>query len=443
MFVTNPLLLSLLSQANAYQTYIDYTGMGFIMSLFAVIIISYMYNLHLKISLLKNQVIIFKEKEYQKQTKELNNTKDKLQVATTAKRDFIASVSHEIRTPLNGIIGMNKELSETALDSTQKECVSTIANSAEHLLEILNSILDYSKLEAGKRSIVSEAFCANEIINQTTNVFTHFVSDKLHFSRNFNNIEGLWLQGDATALRQILFNLLNNAFKFTLSGEIQFHSQYEKGTLCITVSDTGVGIPSHKQPQIFDPFVQADTSKTKQFGGTGLGLAVTKSLVEAMGGTIALKSEEGEGTTFNVSLPIPQTASHCHERESINLPTFNNKKRVLIVEDNRINQRVASRFLSTIDVHTTVATNGLEALEFCQEQSFDLILMDIMMPIMSGEEATPLIRKLPTYSEVPIIALTAEAVGVDKKYYSQFGMNDYISKPLKKENFLEVVINYL
>lgn len=381
--------------------------------------------------------------ELEKQIIDLKATKNQLEEQYSAKRDFVACISHELRTPLNGILGMNHFLSETILDDNQKECVSVVHSSAEHLLEILNSILDYSKIDAGKRVLESVTFDLFQVIRNSCKVFSHHANNSLCFKHDIDRLQGFWVQGDPTALRQILFNLLNNAFKFTSKGEISVIARYENSVLIVQIRDTGIGIPEAKQAKIFEPFTQADGSKTRQYGGTGLGLTVTNSLVGQMRGVLSLNSEEGVGSTFTVSIPLVQETYSPHQKKRHSKDDRIEAHNILIVEDNSVNQKVISRFLESIGQNTTCVGNGLEAVEATEKSVFDLILMDIMMPVMSGEDASLIIRKQHGYESTPIVALTAEAIGVNREYYAQFGMNDYISKPINRDRLIETVGRYL
>lgn len=381
--------------------------------------------------------------ELERQIIELRATKEQLEEQYSAKRDFVACISHELRTPLNGILGMNHFLSETVLDDNQKECVSVVQSSAEHLLEILNSILDYSKIDAGKRVLESVTFDLFQVIRNSCKVFSHHTNDGLTFRLDIDHLQGFWVQGDPTALRQVMFNLLNNAFKFTSKGEITVVGQYEDSMFTLQVKDSGIGIPEEKQAKIFEPFTQADGSKTRQYGGTGLGLTVTNTLITQMRGVISLESKEGVGSTFTLSIPLVQETYSPHQKKQNTKEDRFEKHNILIVEDNSVNQKVISRFLQNIGQNTTCVGNGLEAVEAIEKAVFDLILMDIMMPVMSGEDASMIIRKKRGYEQTPILALTAEAIGVNREYYAQFGMNDYIAKPINRDRLIETVGRYL
>lgn len=364
------------------------------------------------------------------------------------KRDLVAVVSHEIRTPLTGIMGMNHILKHTRLSSEQKECVDIIENSAHHLLEVLNNVLDFTKLDAGERHLESVPFDLYKLLKRTCAVFSHYKEHHLDFIYSLSHMKDIKVVGDPTALRQILFNLLNNAFKFTPTGNVLLTADYRNGMLSLIVEDSGIGIPEEKQSLIFEPFKQADESKTRIYGGTGLGLAVTKALIDNMHGTISVISKSGEGTIFTVELPFEEYHGKqidSSQKTSLALQHQNKEISILIVDDNAVNRKVTERFLQTIESISfdfSFAANGFDAVEQAKNEKFDIILMDIMMPVMCGEEATKIIRTLDAYRNVPIIALTAEAVNVSKSYYQQFGFCEYLSKPIQKEDLVKVITTF-
>lgn len=360
--------------------------------------------------------------------------------ATKAKANFLSTMSHEIRTPMNAIIGMTHLLTKENLKEEQKDKVEIINFSANNLLNLINDILDFSKIESGKIEFEELVFKPAELINNLYKTFEErTIENGLDFNFRIGSNVPETVKGDPSRLSQILINLIGNAIKFTDKGgvEIKVEEKQRQGivsTLIFKVIDTGIGISEEKQAKIFESFSQADSQISRKYGGTGLGLAITKSLVELQDGKIRLISQPGLGSEFIVELKFelalePQT-SNDDEKE-----VDENKlrgKRVLIVEDDIINQKVAQNILSKWDVEIEVAENGKVALEKLQKEDFDIILMDLHMPEMNGYEATQAIRALNGDSgkdKTPIIALTADAFTDVRDRIMEFKMNDYVSKP--------------
>jgi PAS domain S-box-containing protein len=374
--------------------------------------------------------------------------------ANLAKSHFLANMSHELRTPLNGVIGMTELLSGTSLTDQQRQFIDACRKSGESLLQLINRILDFSKIEAGKLELDVHAFNLVQLVSDTVDTMRWRATEKgLATPWHVDNLARHTLRGDSGRVRQVLVNLISNAIKFTESGSVTLHvRQIERNenqiTLRFSVSDTGIGVPTHKQEKLFETFSQVDSSTTRKYGGTGLGLSICKSLIELMGGTIGVRSESGTGSTFWFDLPF-EIASQAEEQAVEGAPPneqrFNG--RVLVAEDNEINQMYIATLLKKLGCECTTVGNGQEAIELLRETPFDLVLMDCQMPEMDGFEATRAIRELETDSPdtqpVPIVALTANAIKGDRERCLDAGMDDYLSKPVRIEEVSAVLARYL
>lgn len=394
----------------------------------------------------------------------LTERNEQLARATRMKDEFLANMSHEIRTPMNGVIGMTKLALETSLTTQQRGYLSKIDKSASVLLHVIDDILDFSKIEAGKLHLEQVPFSLNEVLSNLADVTSLQAEQKgLELLFSVAAESPLHLIGDPLRLGQVLLNLVSNAIKFTAAGHIvvavtPVADPAAAVTLRFTVADTGIGLTADQQSHLFQAFSQADASTTRRFGGTGLGLAISKRLVDLMQGEIGIESRLGEGSsfwftaTFAIAPLLPQPnpaplggghpALFGEERSAIAQPmppAVLNQVRVLLVEDHEINQELAMELLTQAGAIVTIANNGQEACDRALSAAFDVVLMDCQMPVMDGYEATQHIRTMPQGANIPIIAMTANAMQGDREKCLQVGMSDYLAKPIVKENLYSVI----
>ena len=377
---------------------------------------------------------------------ELKGARHKAEESSKAKAMFLANMSHEIRTPLNGIVGMAEQLAQSQLDADQRYFVDIMRSASSTLLSIINDVLDISKIESGKFSIETTPFNLNETIRRTLSIFGEKAKQtNVSLDIELMDDRGIMHLGDPHRLSQVLFNIVGNAMKFTQAGYVRVTSHLARGEndICLvsfSIEDTGVGMDMAYLTKVFEAFTQEDASVTRKFGGSGLGLSIARNIVHIMGGTIEIESEKGKGTRVNIRIPM-RISNEKTKQDIVEITDLQKSLkglRILAVEDNELNRMVLQVILKKCEVVLTIAHNGQEAIDLIQQQEFDLVLMDVQMPVVDGLEATKYIRN-ELKMTIPIIGLSANAMREEAEICKEAGMNDYLVKPYSERVLVEIM----
>jgi CheY-like chemotaxis protein len=388
-------------------------------------------------------------------TAELHKALLAAESASRAKSEFLANMSHEIRTPMNAILGLNHLVQRSGVTSEQLEKLNKIDAAGQHLLGVINDILDLSKIESERMELENTDFHLSAILDNVASIIGHDAREKgLAVEVDYDSMP-LWLNGDPTRLRQALLNYASNAVKFTEHGRVVLRCKLleEQGDAMLVrfeVSDTGIGLSAEQMPRLFHAFEQADASTTRKYGGSGLGLAITRRLAQLMGGEYGVESAPGQGSTFWFTVrlhrgngPLPANLEQERFDAEGRLRQAYGGMRVLLVEDNVINCEITTEMLHSVGLTVEIAEDGLQALEKIKKQTYDLILMDMQMPRMNGIEAAQAIRAMPEWKSIPIVAMTANAFDEDRRACERAGMNDFITKPVQPKLLYSVLLQWL
>ncbi len=376
--------------------------------------------------------------------------KEDAEAANIVKGQFLANMSHEIRTPLNGISGLLHLVLQTQLESVQKNYIEKALKASEDLMQIINDILDFSKIESKKLTLENISFTLDEVVDNVKVLTIHKAEEKgLQLVLENADVLSVRLVGDPLRLKQILLNLVNNAIKFTKKGSVSITTEkIEEAdgriSFRFAVKDTGIGLSEEQQKRLFSAFTQADNSVTRKYGGTGLGLTISKQLVELMGGQIWIESELGHGSTFLFTADFAvDTSEYIEQKIEYSYKSITNERHILLAEDNLVNQLVATELLKQKGYFVDVANNGQEAISMLEQKDYDLVLMDIQMPVMDGLEATKKIRENEKHKHLPIIALSANAMSADREKSLKHGMDEHITKPIAPNILYEMLDKWL
>lgn len=403
----------------------------------------------LSLSLYKNNKIrITTNKLLKEKNRELIEQKEKVEKASKARTEFLATVSHELRTPLNAINGITYLLLQEKPKKSQLDYLHSLEFSGNYLLNFINDILEINRLESDKVVVEKVSFNISELIDNIASSFNEFLAtNNVKYHQNIDPKISYFVIGDPTKLSQILINLINNAIKFTKNGDVwlsisEKSSNNNEVELFFEIKDNGIGIPIDKQKEIFESFSQGSVEINRTYGGTGLGLSIVKKILEILGSEIHLNSETNKGTTFSFTLHFEKgiNLSKVKTKKSFSKDLFSNK-RILLVEDNQINQMITKKMLEKKGITCEIIDNGEEAIEHLKSNSYDLVLMDVHLPGINGTEATSKIRTFDT--KTPIIALTAISLNENREMLLSYGMNDVITKPFVPENFYDTISTYL